>query len=194
MSERLGAGLRRKGCDAYLNGTRAFREVQRCPNEPLKAARSAAPQSERGTKMTRLRAKSQRQNCFAPANNADGKTPSVFFVGLPSPRLRGLFLGLVLCRNKYKRAMTARFRNVAEGNISRLRDAQAFHAAVKRPPYFMFARSADISPPGTARPACPHPACAVLIYLLVTSAGRRARVGARLIPQRLLYLTAERAA
>ena len=36
--------------------------------------------------------------------------------------------------------------------------------------------------------------CAVLIYLLVTSAGRRARVGARLIPQRLLYLTAERAA
>ena len=103
-------------------------------------------------------------------------------------------LGLVLCRNKYKRAMTARFRNVAEGNISRLRDAQAFHAAVKRPPYFMFARSADISPPGTARPACPHPACAVLIYLLVTSAGRRARVGARLIQQRLLYLTAERAA
>ena len=90
--------------------------------------------------------------------------------------------------------MTARFRNVAEGNISCLRDAQAFHAAVKRPPYFMFARSADISPPGTARPACPHPACAVLIYLLVTSAGMRARVGARLIPQRLLYLTAERAA
>ena len=36
--------------------------------------------------------------------------------------------------------MTARFRNVAEGNISRLRNAQAFHAAVKRPPYFMFAR------------------------------------------------------
>ena len=61
--------------------------------------------------------------------------------------------------------MTARFRNVAEGNISRLRDAQAFHAAVKRPPYFMFARSADISPPGTARPACPHPACAVIILV-----------------------------
>ena len=36
--------------------------------------------------------------------------------------------------------MSARFHNVAEGNISRLRDAQAFHAAVKRPPYFMFAR------------------------------------------------------
>ena len=36
--------------------------------------------------------------------------------------------------------MTARFHNVAEGNISRLRDAQAFHAAVKRPPYFTFAR------------------------------------------------------
>ena len=36
--------------------------------------------------------------------------------------------------------MTARFHNVAEGNISCLRDAQAFHAAVKRPPYFTFAR------------------------------------------------------
>ena len=36
--------------------------------------------------------------------------------------------------------MTARFLSVAKGNISRLRDAQAFHAAVKRPPYFMFAR------------------------------------------------------
>ena len=36
--------------------------------------------------------------------------------------------------------MTARFHNVAEGNISRLRNAQAFHAAVKRPPYFTFAR------------------------------------------------------
>ena len=36
--------------------------------------------------------------------------------------------------------MSARFHNVAEGNISRLRDAQAFHAAVKRPPYFMFVR------------------------------------------------------
>ena len=37
-------------------------------------------------------------------------------------------------------AIEKRFRNVAEGNISRLREAQAFHAAVKRPPYFMFAR------------------------------------------------------
>ena len=54
-----------------------------------------------------------------------------YFVGLPSPRLRGLFVGVVLCRYKYKRAVIARFRNVAEGNISRLRDAQAFHAAVK---------------------------------------------------------------
>ncbi len=36
--------------------------------------------------------------------------------------------------------MTARSHNVAEGNILRLCDAQAFHAAVKRPPYFMFAR------------------------------------------------------
>ena len=42
-------------------------------------------------------------------------------------------------------------------------------------------------------PACPHPACAVLIYLLVTSAGRRARVGARLRPQRVLTLHARRA-
>ena len=64
------------------------------------------------------------------------------------------FLGSVLCRYNYKRAVIERFHNVAEGNISRLRDAQAFHAAVKRPPYFMFARSADISPPGTACPAC----------------------------------------
>ena len=36
--------------------------------------------------------------------------------------------------------MTARFLSVAKGNISRLRDAQAFHAAVKRPLYFTFAR------------------------------------------------------
>ena len=51
LSERLGAGLRRKGCDAYLNGTRAFRETQRCPNEPLKAVKQSAPQRERGTEM-----------------------------------------------------------------------------------------------------------------------------------------------
>ena len=63
-----------------------------------------------------------------------------FFVGLLTCPLRGLFLGVVLCRYKYKRAVIARFRNVAEGNISRLRDAQAFHAAVKWPPYFTFAR------------------------------------------------------
>ena len=131
MSERLGAGLRRKGCDAYLNGTRAFREVQRCPNEPLKAAKRAAPQSERGTKKTRLRAKFLAQNCYAPTNKRQQKMLS-FFVGLPSPRLRGLFLGLVLCRNKYKRAMTARFRNVAKGNISRLREAQTFHRRTQR--------------------------------------------------------------
>ena len=49
-------------------------------------------------------------------------------------------------------AIEKRFRNVAKGNISRLRDAQAFHAAVKRPPYFTFARSADISPPGQLAP------------------------------------------
>ena len=152
--------MRRKGCDAYLNGTRAFREVQRCPNEPLKAAKRAAPQSERGTTKTRLRVKFLAQNCYAPTNKRQQKMLS-FFVGLSSPRLRGLFLGVVLCRYKYKRAVIARIRNVAEGNISRLRDAQAFHAAVKRPPYFMFARSADISPPGTACPACPHSTCAV---------------------------------
>ena len=87
---------------------------------------------------------------FAPAQNTlastastdkqtDGKHPPVFcrLAHLPVARSD---LGLVLCCNKYKRAMTARFHNVAEGNISRLRDAQAFHAAVKRPPYFTFAR------------------------------------------------------
>ena len=36
--------------------------------------------------------KQRAQNCFAPTNKTDGKTPSVFFVGLPSPRLRGLNL------------------------------------------------------------------------------------------------------
>ena len=59
--------------------------------------------------------------------------------GMPSPRLRGPFLGLVLCRKSIS-AMTARFRNVAKGNISRLRDAQAFHAFAKRQTYFTFAR------------------------------------------------------
>ena len=47
--------------------------------------------------------KQRAQNCFAPANKTDGKTPSVFFAGLPTYARRGLFLGLVLCRNKYKR-------------------------------------------------------------------------------------------
>ena len=83
----------------------------------------------------------------------DGQERSDLIVGLLTRPLRGLFLGLVLCHNKYKRAMTARFHNVAEGNISRLRDAQAFHAAVKRPPYFTFARqrrhfTAGLSLPG----------------------------------------------
>ena len=63
-------------------------------------------------------------------------------------------LGLFLCRNKYKRAITARFLSVAKGNISRLRDAQAFHAAVKRPPYFMFARQRRHFTAGAACPAC----------------------------------------
>ena len=68
--------------------------------------------------------------------------------------LRGLFLGVVLCRYKYKRAVIARFRNVAEGNISRLRDAQAFHTAVKWPPYFTFARQRRHFTAGAACPAC----------------------------------------
>ena len=99
----------------------------------------------------------------APTKNPDSKTPSdIFYVGLLTCARRGLIwglvrrqageeqfnhrlvriraarsnLGLFLCRNKYKRAITARFHNVAKGNISRLRD------------------SADISPPGTACPAC----------------------------------------
>ena len=69
----------------------------------------------------------------------------------------GLFVGLVLCRIEDKRAMSARFHNVAEGNISRSRDAQAFHAAVKRRRISCLRDSADISPPGAACPACPRP-------------------------------------
>ena len=65
---------------------------------------------------------------------------SSLIIGLSAYAQRSLFLGLVLCCDKYKRAVIARFLSVAEGNISRLRDAQAFHAAVKRPPYFTFAR------------------------------------------------------
>ena len=81
------------------------------------------------------------------------------------PGLRCLFWGLFLCRNKDKRAMTARFRNVAEGNISRLRDAQAFHTAVKRPPYFTFARQRIHFTVSAACRACPSARCAVLIYV-----------------------------
>ena len=62
-----------------------------------------------------------------------------FFVGLPSPRLRGLIWAWFYAVTSIS-AIEKRFRNVADGNISRLRDAQAFHAAVKWPPYFMFAR------------------------------------------------------
>ena len=62
---------------------------------------------------TRLRAKSLRQNCFAPANNADGKTPSVFFAGLPSPRLRGL--NLFACYIYWKESARRRAANTAEG-------------------------------------------------------------------------------
>ena len=102
--------------------------------------------------------------CFAPANNADGKTPSVFLSACPHPACAVIFLAWFYAVTSII-AIEKRFRNIAEGNISRLRDAQAFHAAVKRPPYFMFARSADILPPGTACPACPRPACAVYFGL-----------------------------
>ena len=94
---------------------------------------------------TRLRAKFLAQNCYAPTNKPTENIRR-FFVGLLTCPLRGLFLGVVLCRNKYKRAVIARFRNVAEGNISRLRD------------------SADISPPGAVCPACSPARCAVFFW------------------------------
>ena len=94
------------------------------------------------------------------------------FVGLPICPLRGLFWGLFLYRNKDKRAKTARFRNVAEGNISRLRDAQAFHAAVKRPPYFMFARQRIHFTVSAACRACPSARCAVFFAWFVDRQAR----------------------
>ena len=102
-------------------------------------------------------------NCYAPTNKRQQKMSSQF-VGLPSPRLRGHFLGVVLCRNKYKRAITARFRNVADGNISRLRNAQAFHAAVKRPPYFTFARQRRHFTAGRSVSGSPSPRLRGLIW------------------------------
>ena len=84
-------------------------------------------------------ARHARLNCEHRQKIPTAKRRRIFYVGLPTYARRGLF-GLGLCRNKYKRAVIARFRNVADGNISRLRNAQAFHAAVKRPPYFTFAR------------------------------------------------------
>ena len=51
LSERLAMILRRRGCELYLNGTRAFSETQKRANESLKAVKSAAPQRERGTEM-----------------------------------------------------------------------------------------------------------------------------------------------
>ena len=65
----------------------------------------------------------------------DGQASSSSIIDLLTYARRGL-----IAVTKYKRAITARFLSVAKGNISRLRDAQAFHAAVKRPPYFTFAR------------------------------------------------------
>ncbi|HIU97088.1 MAG TPA: hypothetical protein IAB15_01200 [Candidatus Ornithoclostridium faecigallinarum] len=66
--------------------------------------------------------------------------------------------------------MTARFRNVAKGNISRLRDAQAFHAAVKRPPYFVFARQRRHFTAGAACPACAGRFWAWFVYGKTTKA------------------------
>ena len=63
--------------------------------------------------------------------------------------------------------MTARFHNVAEGNISRLRDAQAFHAAVKRPPYFMFARQRRHFTAGRGLPGLSSPLALGLILFRI---------------------------
>ena len=52
----------------------------------------------------------------------DGQASSSSIIGLLTCARRGL-----IAVTKYKRAMTARFLSVAKGNISRLRDAQAFH-------------------------------------------------------------------
>ena len=171
--------------------TRAFREVQRCPNEPLKAAKRAAPQSERGTKKTRLRAKFLAQNCYAPTNKRQQKNAVVFcrlvltllarsFFWLGSMRGRGERLTLHARRANSSRnsvlktathrqknirqqklsdifmsacpnacgavrfwawfyavtsisAIEKRFRNVAEGNISRGGQmAAVFHVCAKR--------------------------------------------------------------
>ena len=120
---------------------------------------------------------------FAPAQNTlastathrqtnDSKNCYRLYVGLPTCPLRGLFWGLFLCRNKDKRAKTARFRNVAEGNISRLRDAQAFHAAVKRPPYFTFARQRIHFTVSAACRACPSARCAVFFAWFVDRQAR----------------------
>ena len=90
-----------------------------------------------------------------------------FYVGLLTYARRGLIWGLVYAVTKYKRAMTARFRNVAKGNISRLRDAQAFHAAVKRPPYFTFARQRRQFTASAACRACSHTRGAVCFWAWV---------------------------
>ena len=47
---------------------------------------------------------------------ADSKTAAGNLSACPHPAC-AVYLGLVLCRNKYKRAIIARFRNVAKGNI-----------------------------------------------------------------------------
>ena len=85
--------------------TRAFREVQRCPNEPLKAekkcrtpkvVRNKDDLSERKISRSKLNRKKRGRQ----------KMSSSFFRRVFVTVARS-FLGLVLCRNKHKRAMTA---------------------------------------------------------------------------------------
>ena len=103
--------------------------------------------------MVRPCAKHARQNCYAPTKNTDGKTPSdIFMPACPHPSPLGLYgLGCGSNNDSYaptnrfwthscspplgcllawfyavtedKRSMTARFHNVADGNISRLCDS-----------------------------------------------------------------------
>ena len=53
-------------------------------------------------------------------DSADISPPGAACPACSPARCAVYFWGVVLCRNKYKRAKIARFRNVAEGNISRL--------------------------------------------------------------------------
>ena len=53
LSERLGADLRRKGCEVYLNGTRAFREAQKDAKDSLKACTEPRRKASAEQKMPR---------------------------------------------------------------------------------------------------------------------------------------------